>query len=195
MRKLAVLAFVTLDGVMQAPSVPEEDRSRGFRQGGWARPYWDEVMQSVGGEAMSAPYDMLFGRKTYEIFAGHWPTAPKNDPGAAMMNHATKYVATKTLTAPSWENSHVLDGDVVEAVARLKREDGSLLQIHGSQNLIQTLLAHRLIDEFRLWIFPVVVGSGKRLFETPSAAPNLMLVKSRVLSNGVVMGFYRVSEC
>lgn len=161
MRELAILTFITLDGVMQAPSMPEEDTSGGFKHGGWAAPYWDDVMKQVQKEAMAAPYDMVFGRKTYELFASHWPNVDPSDPIARMMNDATKYVATTTLDAFEWKNTVPIKGNAAAEITRLKQQDGPLLQVHGSGELIQTLLANELIDEFRLWVFPVAVGAGK----------------------------------
>ncbi|HBM88671.1 MAG TPA: riboflavin biosynthesis protein RibD [Rhodobiaceae bacterium] len=191
MRELAILTFVSLDGVMQGPTSPEEDPSGGFTGGGWAQVCWDGVMAQVGREAMAEPYDMLFGRKTYETFAGHWPDADPEDPAAARMNGATKYVASSTLTDPTWQNTIVLKGDVVAEIANLKQQDGLLLQVHGSGHLIQTLLRHDLIDEFRLWTFPVVVGSGKRLFSEGTVPASLTLAKSEATGNGAVMSIYR----
>lgn len=190
MRELAILTFLTLDGVMQAPSMPEEDTSDGFQQGGWAAPYWPEVMEQVEREAMSQPFDLLFGRKTYELFAAHWPNAPKSAHGQKL-NDATKYVATSTLTDLPWQNSVPITGDAVAEVSRLKAQDGPLLQVHGSGELIQTLLANDLVDEFRLWIFPVVVGSGKRLFQPGMPPANLELVKSESTPASVIMAIYR----
>lgn len=191
MRELAILEFVTLDGVMQAPSSPEEDGSGGFTQGGWANAYWQDVMPEVMREAMSEPYDIVFGRKTYEIFAGHWPSADPEDPVANMLNKARKYVATNTLTDISWENTVALNGDAVAEVARLKAMDGPLLQIHGSGNLVQSLVEADLVDEFRLWIFPLVVGGGKRLFGGEGALQKMDLRKSTAHDSGVVMAIYR----
>lgn len=190
MRDLAILTFVTLDGVMQAPGMPDEDRSNGFQSGGWAAPYWEEVMAQVQQEAMSEPYDMLFGRKTYELFASHWPSAGESQI-ADMMNAARKYVVTSTLTSLTWNNSSAIGGDVAGEIGRLKRRDGPLLQVHGSSELVQSLLAHDLIDEFRLWIFPVVTGSGKRLFMPDCPPRSLKLLKSALCSNGVQMTIYR----
>ena len=164
MRELAILTFVTLDGVMQAPGQPQEDYSGDFRHGGWATPFWDEVMQQVNEEAMAAPYDLLLGRKTYEIFATYFSKVSDDDTEAGILNKATKYVATKTLKDLKWKNSIPIAGNIAEEVAQLKEQNGPLLQVHGSWQLIQVLLASDLIDEFRLWTFPVVVGSGKRLF-------------------------------
>ena len=193
MREIAILTFVTLDGVMQAPSMPEEDRSGGFEKGGWAAPYWEDVMEQVQREAMAVPYDMLFGRKTYELFAGHWPEAEES-PTADMMNAARKYVVTSTLTDLTWQNSVAISGDIEGVVSRLKNEDGPLLQIHGSWELIQALLSFDLIDEFRLWTFPVAVGSGKRLFAQNGRPAQLALVKSQACKNGAVMSIYRRVE-
>ncbi len=184
MRELAVLSFVTLDGVMQSPSMPEEDPSGGFTQGGWAAPYWKGVMPHVERVAMSEPYDILFGRKTYDIFAGHWPNAPRSDLGDRL-NAARKHVATSQTPPLSWENSQVLSGELAKEVQELKDQDGPLLQVHGSSALIQTLQAHDLIDEFRIWTFPVVVGAGKRLFEGTAAPRTYALTRAETLENGV----------
>ena len=190
MRNLAVLTFLTLDGVMQAPAQPGEDTSGGFIHGGWAVNYWGDVMAQVNEEAMAAPCDLLFGRKTYESFAAHWPNV-SNDPHADKLNNATKYVATSTLSKLEWKNSTPITGDIAAEVSRLKERDGPLLQVHGSSQLIQTLLSHNLIDEFRLWTFPLVVGPGKRLFDQGSVPTDLTLVKTKSTSNGVVMSIYR----
>ena len=191
MRNLAVLTFLTLDGVMQAPSGPEEDPSDGFIHGGWAVKYWDEVMEQVMEEAMADPYDLLFGRKTYEMFAASCPDAGDDNPVANKLNNATKFVATRTLSKLEWKNSKRITGDIAAKVSQLKDQDGPLLQVHGSWQLIQTLLSHELVDEFRLWIFPVVVGSGKRLFSHGIAPTGLTLVKTKTTSNGVMMSIYR----
>ncbi|WP_300018215.1 dihydrofolate reductase family protein [uncultured Roseobacter sp.] len=185
MRDLAILTFVTLDGVMQSPSMAEEDPSNGFAQGGWAAPFWEETMPHVAATAMAMPYDILFGRNTYDIFAGHWPSAPKSDQ-SDQLNLAQKHVVTSHPDPLTWQNSHPITGNVVEAIRELKRQDGPLLQVHGSARLIQTLLANDLIDEFRLWTFPVVVGTGKRLFETGTKPVVLAHVRSETLGNGVV---------
>ena len=184
MRELAILTFITLDGVMQAPKRPEEDRSGGFEGGGWADPYWDEVMKLVGKEAMAEPYDVLFGRSTYDVFAAY-----ATDDHA--MHNFNKIVATSKPETLGWNNSTPITGDIAAEVARLKQQDGPLLQVHGSCELIQTLLSHKLVDELRLWTFPVIVGSGKRLFGTGTVPADLKLVKTDNTSNGVVMGIYR----
>jgi dihydrofolate reductase len=188
MRRLIVNTFVTLDGVMQAPGGPEEDPTGGFTHGGWSTSYWDEAMGARMGEFMGKPFDLLLGRRTYEIFAAHWPHV--DEPGAAELNRATKYVASRTLDSVEWENSVLLEGDVAKEVARLKEEDGPELQVHGSSGLIQTLLEHDLIDELRLWVFPLVLGSGKRIFGDGTIPAGLKLVDSATSSTGVLMTAY-----
>ncbi|MGZ4155274.1 MAG: dihydrofolate reductase family protein [Actinomycetota bacterium] len=190
MRKLIVSTFLTLDGVMQAPGGPEEDDSGGFAWGGWSVNYWDEPMGRVMGEAMAAPFDLLLGRRTYDIFAAHWPKAV-DDPGAKPLNDATKYVASRGRPSLDWGPSVLIEGDAAEGVAALKRADGPELQVHGSGNLVQTLLRHGLVDEFRLWVFPVVIGSGKRLFADGAIPGGLELVESTASTTGVVIGTYR----
>src|SRR5829696_2824668 len=189
MRDLVVLTFMTLDAVMQAPGGPGEDPSGGFDHEGWSAGYWDEEMDKAMGESMSAPFDLVLGRKTYEIFAAFWPDS--NEPGADVLNSATKHVASTTLTELEWENSKLIEGDVSEGVRALKADDGPELQVHGSANLIQTLVQHRVIDEFRIWTFPVVLGKGKRLFEGAALADGLELTTSQVSSTGVIMAAYR----
>lgn len=194
MRELAILTFVTLDGVMQAPAQPEEDFSGDFKHGGWAMPYWDQVMEQVREEAMAEPYDLLLGRRTYEIFAPHFSDADNDDGEAGPLNRAKKYVATNTLKNLEWNNSVPITGDVAVEVARLKAQNGPLLQVHGSWQLIQALLRNHLIDEFRIWTFPVVLGSGKRLFSQPNDRCAVELVKTKTTSDGVVMAIYRRTE-
>jgi dihydrofolate reductase len=189
MRELIVNTFLTLDGVMQAPGGPEEDPSAGFEHGGWSFGYWDEQMQETMGELLSKPFDLVLGRKTYEIFAAYWPYS--DDPGAEPLNKATKHVASTTLKEVEWENSNLIEGEVPEAVRALKQEDGPELQVHGSANLIQTLLEHGLIDEFRLWVFPLVLGKGKRLFDGGTVPAGLEVVSSQTSSTGVIMATYR----
>ncbi|MXX80503.1 MAG: dihydrofolate reductase [Chloroflexi bacterium] len=192
MRELAILSFVTLDGVMQSPTSADEDPSGGFAGGGWGAPYWAEVMPQVYAEAMSTPYDLLFGRKTYDTFASHWPSVDAEDPVAARLNGAHKYVVTRSDEAGlPWRPATRITGDVAGEIERLKRGDGPLLQVHGSVNLIQTLLRHDLIDELRLWTFPVVVGDGKRLFGEGAAPANLKLSRTASTENGVQMSVYR----
>jgi len=192
MRKLAILTFQTLDGVMQAPSVPEEDFSGGFTQGGWANECWNEVMEQVGREAMAEPYDLLLGRTTYEIFASNFANSISgNNPIAEKLNNARKYVVTSTLKQLQWQNSVQVIGDIAEEVSRLKEQNGPLLQVHGSWQLIQTLLSNRLIDEYRLWTFPVVVGNGKRLFSEGAVPSKLKLTKFESCPSGAFMNFYQ----
>jgi dihydrofolate reductase len=189
MRKLVVNTFATLDGVMQAPGGPEEDRGGGFEYGGWSVGYWDETMGQWMGESMGKPFDLLLGRKTYEVFAAHWPNA-RDEPGAEQLNAAKKYVASRTLRSVDWENAELLAGDVAEATARLKEQDGPDLQVQGSANLIQTLLQHNLVDEFRIWVFPVVLGTGKRLFGQGTVPAGLELLDSKTSSTGVLFLTY-----
>jgi dihydrofolate reductase len=188
MRELAVQAFVTLDGVMQAPGGPEEDPSGGFTAGGWSVPYWDDVIEQSMGEAMGRPFDLVLGRRTYEIFAAYWPQA--GDEGAEL-NDATKHVASTTLTELGWANSQLIEGDVAEGVASLKEADGPELQVHGSANLIQTLLANDLVDEVRVLIYPVVVGPGKRLFGDGTIPRAFELTASKVSPSGVIIATFR----
>jgi dihydrofolate reductase len=189
MRKLIVSTFLTLDGVMQAPGGPGEDEEGGFPYGGWSVTYWDDQMGEVMGEAMSVPFDLLLGRKTYDIFAAYWPTAP-DEAGGKPLNDATKYVVSRSRPTLTWEKSVLIEGDAAEGVSALKTEDGPELQVHGSGNLIQTLMRHNLVDEFRLWVFPVVIGSGKRLFSDGAVPSALKLVDSKVSTTGVVIGTY-----
>jgi dihydrofolate reductase len=189
MRKLIVQTFLTLDGVMQAPGGPGEDDSGGFAYGGWSVNYWDEQMGQVMGEATSKPFAMVLGRRTYDIMAAYWPTAPE-EAGAKTFNDATKYVASRSRPTREWSNSVLIQGDAAEPIAALKREDGPELQVHGSGNLIQTLLRHDLVDQYRLWVFPLVIGSGKRLFSEGTIPAGLKLVDSKVSTTGVVMGTY-----
>lgn len=188
MRKLVVNTFMTLDGVMQAPGGPEEDPSNDFALGGWSVNYWDDKMGAAMGEFMGKAFDLVLGRKTYEIFAAHWPHSKEE--GAKELNEATKHVATKTLTSLEWQNSRRIEGDVVEGIRALKQQDGPELQVHGSANLLQTLIGAGVIDEFHIWTFPVVVGPGKRLFDEGTVPGALKLVDSVISSTGVVMGTY-----
>jgi dihydrofolate reductase len=189
MRRLVVSTFLTLDGVMQAPGGPEEDESLGFRHGGWSVNYWDDRMGEVMGAAMSVPFDLVLGRRTYDIFASYWPDAP-DEAGGKPLNDATKYVASRGRPTLSWERSVLIEGDAAQGVAALKEGDGPELQVHGSGDLIQTLMRHHLVDEYRLWVFPVVVGSGKRLFADGAVPAGLRLIDSVVSTTGVVIGTY-----
>jgi dihydrofolate reductase len=187
MSKLIVQTFVTLDGVMQGPGGPGEDDSGGFAYGGWSVNYWDEQMGQVMDEATSRPFAMVLGRRTYDIMAAYWPTAPE-ETGAKVFNDATKYVASRNRPTLEWSNSVLLEGDAGDAIAALKQEEGPELQVHGSADLIQTLLRRNLVDQYRLWVFPVVLGSGKRLFGDGAIPSGLKLVDSKVSTTGVVMG-------
>jgi dihydrofolate reductase len=192
MRKLIVQSFVTLDGVMQAPGGPGEDDDGGFAYGGWSVNYWDDQMGEVMDEATSRPFAMVLGRRTYDIMAAFWPNAPE-EAGGKVFNDATKYVASRGRPGLEWSNSVLIEGDAADGLATLKREDGPELQVHGSANLIQTLLRHNLVDEYRLWVFPVVLGSGKRLFGDGALPAGLRLVDHKTSSTGVVMGTWEAA--
>src|SRR3954454_11218765 len=186
MRMLVVNTFMSLDGVMQAPGGPDEDPTGGFTHGGWgANCFDDEMMRRM---AESAPYELLLGRGTYEIFAAHWPY--DEGPIADQLNGTRKHVASTTLERAEWNNSTLITGDVADYVATLKGQDGPEIQVHGSPGLIQTLLEHDLIDEFRIWIFPLVIGTGKRLFADGTIPAGLRLVDSEVSKTGVTINTY-----
>jgi len=186
MRTLAVTTFVSLDGVMQAAGGPHEDPSGGFTMGGWAVNYFDEEMlDRISG---ADPYELLLGRGTYEMFAAHWPY--DEGPIADHLNSTRKHVASTTLDRVEWNNSTLIPGDVAEYVEALKREEGPEIQVHGSPGLIQTLLQHDLIDEFRMWIFPVALGTGKRLFGDGTIPVALKLVDTSVSKTGVTSNTY-----
>ena len=189
MRKLVVQTFLTLDGVMQAPGGPEEDPSGGFQHGGWSVNFWDDTLETFVGETTGKPFAMVLGRKTYDIMAAHWPHAPE-EAGGKIFNEATKYVASHSPLTTEWQNSVLLEGDAADAVAKLKTEDGPELQVHGSGNLAQALIRSDLVDEYRLMVFPVVVGSGKRLFADGAIPSALRLVDSKVSGTGVFIGTY-----
>jgi len=184
MRKIIVLTFLSLDGVMQGPGGPTEDPSGNFTLGGWTVPYFDEFLGNVMTEQMSQPFDLLLGRKTFEIFASYWPSHEEEGAG---INKATKYVASNTLKSHDWQKSVFLSGNVPEEIKKLKGEDGPDLQVHGSAKLIQTLLEHDLVDEFWLKIFPVTLGKGKRLFDQGTIPAAYTLVDSKTSPAGVIM--------
>jgi dihydrofolate reductase len=191
MRKLIVLSFITLDGVMQAPGGPEEDPTGGFKHGGWVAGYFDDFLGKVMVEQMRKPFDLLLGRKTYEIFAAHWPYVKTNDdPIASGINNAKKYVASRTLIKLDWRNSELIKGDVAKEVRRLKKQDGPEIQVHGSGDLIQTLLKHDLVDELWLKIFPITLGSGKRLFAEGTIPAGFKLLESGISPSGVIIATY-----
>lgn len=188
MRKLIVLSFISLDGVMQAPGGPEEDGSGGFQYGGWTVPFFDDFAGNVMADQMGKPYDLLLGRKTYDIFASYWPLHREEDLG---INNATKYVASRSKLSFTWEKSIQLQDDVAAAVGELKAKEGPDIQVHGSSSLIQTLLKHDLVDELWLKIFPVILGSGKRLFGEGTVPAGLELRECKVSPKGVIIASYQ----
>jgi dihydrofolate reductase len=189
MGKLVVNTFTSLDGVMQAPGMPEEDREGGFDHGGWQVPYFDEESGEVMTDTLAAFDAMLLGRKTYEIFAGYWPYAPADDPIAARLNEAPKYVASRTLDSVGWKNSTLLKDDLAGEVARLKEQHNEI-HTSGSGNLVQSLMQQGLVDQYNLWVYPVLLGSGKRLFGDGTAPTALRLIESRTFGNGAVLLSY-----
>ncbi len=188
MRKIIVLEFISLDGVMQAPGGPKEDTSGGFKYGGWIFPYFDEASGQEMGKQMKGKYDLLLGRKTYDIFAGYWP---HHIEGWPQVNKITKYVVSKTLKKPTWENTVVIKNNVVSELKKLKKQVGPPLQVYGSGNLIQTLLKNDLVDELWLKIFPVTLGGGKRLFEKGTIPAGFTLIESRISPSGVIFAYYK----
>ncbi|HXS39928.1 MAG TPA: dihydrofolate reductase family protein [Stellaceae bacterium] len=192
MRKIIVATFSSLDGVMQAPGGPQEDPTGGFALGGWTAPYFDEALGASMGEIFGRPFDLLLGRKTYEIFAAHWPYVANPDgPIAAVFNRVTKYVASRGKPKLAWQNSQLLGEDVVAALKQLKREDGPDLLVQGSSDLLQTLWKNGLVDELSVLIFPLVLGKGKRLFGDGAIPAGLKLVKSRSYPTGVIVANYQ----
>ena len=201
MRKIVVGAFVSLDGVMQAPGGPEEDPTGGFRHGGWTVPYWDdEVVGAAMGKTFSVPFDLLLGRRTYDIFAAHWPHVAR-DPGAGAFDALTveianrfdaltKYVATHRADSLGWQNSQALGPDVAGKIRELKQGDGPMLLTQGSSELVHLLLEHDLVDELRLLVYPVVLGRGKRIFAEGSAPRGLTVASSTVSPKGVIITTY-----
>jgi len=190
MRTLIASTFASLDGIMQAPGGPEEDPAGGFTLGGWMFNFQDEAMDISTAGFDGSGREMVLGRRTYEIFEAYWPYQPDDNPIARTLNAAKKYVASRTLTKVQWNNSTLLQGDVVSAISALKAQPGPDLQIIGSGNLIQTLQVASLIDEYNVWTFPVVLGRGKRLFGENAKPSTLRLVRSQVSATGVVMSTY-----
>ncbi|MCC7360756.1 MAG: dihydrofolate reductase family protein [Anaerolineales bacterium] len=188
MRKLTATTFVTLDGVMQGPGGPGEDDTNGFSSGGWSVKYWDPTLDEVMTATFAKQPDLLLGRKTYQTFAGYWPTA--TEPGAEDLNNARKYVASRTLDKVEWQNSTLLPGDLAAAVQALKAQPGPEIQVHGSSDLLQTLLRLRLVDEMQVLIFPVTVGRGKRLFGETVDPTGYKLLDTRVSATGVIIARY-----
>ena len=190
MRKLVVLSFVSMDGVMQAPGGPEEDTAGTFKLGGWTVPYFDEWLGSVMVSQMSRSFDLLLGRKTYEIFAAHWPNVKSEDPITIGLNISKKYVASRTLTKLGWKNSELVKGEVPGEVKKLKEQDGPEIHVHGSCDLIQTLLQHDLVDELWLKIFPVILGGGKRLLAGGAIPAAFKLDRTEVSPKSVIVASY-----
>jgi dihydrofolate reductase len=190
MRRIIAITQVTLDGVMQGPGGPEEDPRNGFTHGGWAMPFVDEAAGRVIDETIAGEFDMLLGRRTYEIFASYWPHQGDN-PIAKAFDKATKYVVTRTLDQLDWKPSKRLGDDVVNQLRRLKASAGPEFHVWGSGNLLQTLIAAELVEEHRLWVFPVVLGQGKRLFESGLPPHGLSLVATRSTPSGVLLNTYR----
>jgi dihydrofolate reductase len=191
MGNLVVGTFLTVDGVMQAPGGPDEDRDGRFEHGGWSVNYWDDGMGQIITEWTLQAGALVLGRKTYEIFAAHWPKVGDDDPVAAKLNSMPKYVASRTLREVTWDNATLLAGGVGDAIAALKKQLDGEIQVHGSGDLLQTLLKHDLVDEYRLWVFPVVLGSGKRLFAGGAIPGALKLVDAKTASTGVVIHTYK----
>lgn len=190
MRKLVASTFASLDGILQAPGGPEEDPTGGFALGGWTFNYWDDTVDVSASGFDGKDRELVLGRRTYQIFEAYWPYQPDGDPIARTLNTAKKHVASRTLTVLHWNNSSLLGGDVVSAIKTLKAKSGRDLQIIGSGNLIHTLQAASLIDEYNVWTFPVVLGRGKHLFCESSRPVALRLVRSKVSTSGVVMSTY-----
>lgn len=191
MRKIVVLSFISLDGVMQAPGGPDEDTSGGFRYGGWTVPYFDEFSGNIMGEQMSMPFDLLLGRKTYDIFAAYWPKQDAAALATVPFNKAVKYVVSGSSPKLDWEKSVLIESDVATKIKELKQQDGPVLQVHGSGNLIQTLFKHDLVDELWLKIFPITLGPGKRLFADGTQPAAFELTESRVSPKGVIFANYK----
>jgi dihydrofolate reductase len=192
MRRIVVATFTSLDGVMQAPGGPQEDPTGGFTLGGWVAPYFDEALGASMGEILGRPFDLLLGRKTYDIFAAHWPyVTDPNDPIAGVFNRVTKYVASRSSPTLRWQNSRLLGRDIVASLKTLKSEDGPDLLVQGSSDLLQTLWQEALVDELSVLTFPVVLGKGKRLFGRGATLAALKLVKSQSYPTGVIVANYR----
>jgi dihydrofolate reductase len=190
MRKLMVIEFVTLDGVMQGLGSPDEDRDGGFDHGGWAAPFFDEVQGAAAVEGLKSTTAYLFGRRTYEKMADYWPSQPDENPMAAHLNATRKYVATRTLTSLTWSNSQVLHGDLVSAVRDLKTQGDGNVAVLGSGVLVQELIANDLVDGYRLFVHPLLLGTGKRLFREMDAPRRLRLVDCTPTTTGVLMLSY-----
>lgn len=188
-RKVAAQLFITLDGVVQAPGAREEDREAGFPHGGWGMTHWDDAMGQAIMESTSQPHELLLGRKTYEIFASYWPNH-NDEPIGAGINKSVKHVASRTLKSVNWENARLLPGDAEQAVRLLKKQAGPTLSVIGSANLLQTLLRADLVDELELWTYPIVLGTGKKLFGEGVAPTAWTLTRSKTSTTGVRMDYY-----
>jgi dihydrofolate reductase len=191
MRKLVVNEFLSIDGVMQGPGSPQEDPSGGFKHGGWQIDYFDEGILAAAQEGMGETDAYLFGRKTYEIMAAYWPTAPDDSPFAGHLNATRKYVASRTLKDLAWQNSELLESEVADAVRSLKAQDGGTIAVLGSGQLVRTLIANDLVDEFGIIISPIVLGGGKRLFDDDGQLHRLELVSLTTTEKGNVLATYR----
>jgi dihydrofolate reductase len=190
MRKLVVLEFISLDGVMQAPGEPDEDCSGGFDRGGWVAPYFDDDLGGMATKQLDRPFALLLGRRTYEIFAAYWPYADAKNPFTGPFNSAKKYVASRTLKSLGWSNAELIKGDVAKEVKKLKEQAGPEIHVYGSGNLVQTLLKHDLVDEFRLKISPITLGKGKRLFAEGAIPAGFNLIGSGISPKGVIVADY-----
>lgn len=190
MRNIITTTFVSLDGVMQAPGAPDEDRDGGFNHGGWMFGYWDDVGGNIMDTFMGLPFELLLGRRTYDIFAAYWPTADKDQTVAEPFNRTRKYVVSHNLIDLPWQNSTLVTGDVVSEIRKLKEMDAPDLWVHGSAKLIQTLLANELIDRMHIWTLPVTLGKGKRLFAEGARPAGFKLTDSKITTTGVIIATY-----
>ena len=190
MRKLVVFEFLSIDGVMQAPGGPDEDPSGGFKLGGWVAPYFDDDLGNMATKQLDKPFALLLGRRTYEIFAAYWPYADAKNPFTGPFNSAKKYVASRTLKKLDWSNSELIKGDVAKEIKKLKEQAGPELHVYGSGKLVQTLLKHDLVDELRLKIFPITLGSGKRLFAEGAFPAGFDLTENGISKKGVIVATY-----
>jgi dihydrofolate reductase len=189
MRKIIITTFVTMDGVLQAPGGPEEDGANGFNWGGWSALLWDELMNQAMGSIMDRPFDLLLGRRTYEIFAAHWPYV-KDDPIAEAFNNLHKYAVSSKPMKLNWINSTLITGDVAAGLQQLKKQEGPDLLVNGSGRLIQTLLSYGLVDAMHVWTFPVTIGKGKRLFSEGTQPATWKLFDTKISSTGVIIASY-----
>jgi dihydrofolate reductase len=192
-RKIITTTFVTLEGVMQAPGGPQEDTSGGFTQGGWSANYWDELMGNIMTSFMELPFELLLGKRTYDIFAAFWPNTDQDQSVAKPFNATKKYVVSHSPAELAWHNSILVTGNVEEEIKKLKAMDAPDLWVHGSGNLIQTLFKNNLIDRMHIWMFPVTVGGGKRLFAEGTLPIGFKLVESQSSTTGVIIATYEAA--